>query len=78
MHRTGKTNAKSGPEKYFNAYREFHDRELQAHILASFMVFAGMTKQTGIKLWEAWQANNNNHYCGNYNCVVCTLTHSKL
>lgn len=49
MHRTGKINAKRGPEKDFNAYREFHDRELQSHILASFMVFAGMKKQTGKK-----------------------------
>lgn len=47
MHRTGKMNAKRGPEKDLNAYREFHDRELQSHILASFMVFAGMKKQTG-------------------------------
>ena len=45
--RTGKTNAMKGPRVDFNAYREFHDRELEAHILASFMLYSGMEKQRG-------------------------------
>lgn len=47
LNRTGKTNAKCGPEKDFNAYRDFHDREIEAHIVASFMVYAGMKTTKG-------------------------------
>ena len=36
-----KTNAKKGVDDY-NAYREFHDREVEGHIIAAFMVFCGM------------------------------------
>jgi len=41
INRTGKTNAKKGVDDY-NAYRDFHDREVEGHILAAFMVFCGM------------------------------------
>ena len=33
MNRTGKTNAKKGPKVDFNAYKDFHDREIEAHII---------------------------------------------
>ena len=26
----------------YNAYKDFHDREFEAHVLASFMTFVGM------------------------------------
>lgn len=39
---SGKTNAKQGPMVDYNAYKDFHDREFEAHVLASFMTFAGM------------------------------------
>ena len=42
MNRTGKTNAKQGPLADYNAYKDFHDREFEAHVLASFMTFSGM------------------------------------
>lgn len=47
MNRTGKTNAKKGPKVDFNAYKDFHDRETEAHIIASFMEFAGMKSVQG-------------------------------
>ena len=47
MNRTGKTNAKKGPKVDYNAYKDFHNREIDAHIVASFMKFAGMTSISG-------------------------------
>jgi hypothetical protein len=47
MNRTGKTNAKKGPKNYYNAYKDFHDREIDSHIIASFMKFAGMKSING-------------------------------
>ena len=41
INRSGKTNAGKGA-KDFNACKDFHEREIEAHILASFMTFAGM------------------------------------
>ena len=46
INRTGKTNAAKGAETHFNEYSEFHARETEAHILASFMEMTGM-KDTG-------------------------------
>ena len=43
MNRTGKSNAKKGPEKDYNAYRDFTDRETEAHIIARWLKFVGMT-----------------------------------
>ena len=51
MNRTGKTNARKGAEDY-NAYRDFHDREVEAHILAAFMTFAGMQTFYGMCSFE--------------------------
>ena len=42
MNRTGKSNAKKGPEKDYNAYRE-----TEAHIIARWMKFVGMTSMEG-------------------------------
>lgn len=46
INRTGKTNASKGVESHFNEYSEFHAREIEAHILASFMEMTEM-KDTG-------------------------------
>jgi len=43
MNRTGKTNAKKGPHDEYNALRDFHDGEIEAHILASFLTHIGAT-----------------------------------
>ena len=48
MNRTGKSNAKKGPDKDYNAFKEFMDRETEAHILARWMIFVGMTSLEGI------------------------------
>lgn len=42
MNRTGKTTAAKGVEKKYNEYKEFHDREVEAHICAAFMEMSGM------------------------------------
>lgn len=47
INRTGKSNAAKGVENYYNKYSEFHARETEAHICASFMEMTGMTKITG-------------------------------
>jgi len=47
MNRSGKTNAKQGPMVDYNAYKDFHDREFEAHVLASFMAFVGMKTMEG-------------------------------
>jgi hypothetical protein len=47
MNRTGKTNAKKGPKADYNAYKDFHDREIEAHVIASFLHFAGMKSIEG-------------------------------
>ena len=47
MNRTGKTNAKKGPDKDYNAFRDFHDREVEAHIIASFLTHIGAPNLEG-------------------------------
>ncbi len=47
MNRTGKTNAKKGPKDEYNAFRDFHDREVEAHILASFITHIGAPSLKG-------------------------------
>ncbi|CAB3990580.1 hypothetical protein AC249_AIPGENE23166 [Paramuricea clavata] len=42
MNRTGKYNAAKGVEHHYNEYKEFHQREIEAHICASFMEMSGM------------------------------------
>ena len=47
MNRTGKSNAKKGPDKDYNAFREFTDRETEAHIITRWMQFVGMNDMEG-------------------------------
>lgn len=47
MNRTRKTNATAGPHKKYNEYKEFHQREVEAHICASFMEMSGMVDPSG-------------------------------
>ena len=51
MNRNGKTNAKKGPDKDYNSYKEFFDRETEAHLIARWMKFAGM---------QTYEGDNNN------------------
>ena len=48
VNQTGKSDAKKGPEKDYNAYRDFTDREKEAHIVARWMTFVGMASLEGI------------------------------
>lgn len=48
MNRCGKTNARKGPEKDYNSYTEFFEKETEAHILAKWMRFTGMDNVEGI------------------------------
>ena len=50
INRTGKTNAGKGVE---NHYSEFHARETEAHICASFMEMTGMQTISGNKLKQS-------------------------
>lgn len=34
----------------YNSYRDFHDREVEGHIIAAFMVLCGMEKMEGVYL----------------------------
>ena len=47
MNRTGKTNAKKGPKEDHKAFKEFHDREIEGHVLTSFMNYSGMSSMEG-------------------------------
>ena len=47
MNRTSKTNAAKGVSNHYNEYKEFHQREVEAHICASFMEMSGMKTFTG-------------------------------
>lgn len=47
INRRGKTNASKGVENHYNEYSEFHARETEAYICASFMEMTGMNKITG-------------------------------
>ena len=47
MNRTGKVTAKKGPYDQYNAFKEFFDRETEAHIIAAWMEFTGMQKLNG-------------------------------
>lgn len=48
MNRTGKTNASKGVHNHYNEYKEFHQREVEAHICASFMQMLEMKKVDGM------------------------------
>lgn len=48
INRTGKTNAAKGPESHNNEHSEFHARETEAHICASFMEMTGMKTINGM------------------------------
>ena len=47
MNRTGKTRAAQGVKKKFNEYKDFHQNEITAHILSSFMEMHNMKSLDG-------------------------------
>ena len=49
INRTGKTNAKKGVHSNYNEYKEFHEREVEAHICAAFMEMSSMYKLDGMQ-----------------------------
>ena len=59
INRTGKTNAAKGVESHYNEYSEFHMREIEGHILASFMELFGM-KDTSGKIHLLLKSCNSN------------------
>jgi hypothetical protein len=48
MNRTGKSNAKKGPDEDYNAYSDFIQHESEAHIIAKWIAFAGMKDMESI------------------------------
>ena len=61
MNRTGKTTAAQGIEKKYNEYKEFNDREVEAHICAAFMEMSDMDtlecKYFLLKLFMVYSSN---------------------
>ena len=47
MNRCGKTNAAKGVHNHYNEYKDFHSREVEGHVCASFMMMCGMSKMNG-------------------------------
>ena len=47
MNRTGKTRAAQGVKKHYNEYKDFLQREVDAHICASFMEMLDMKNLDG-------------------------------
>ena len=47
MNRTNNSNAKKGPKNDFNAFKDFHESETIATILAAWMEFSGMDSFEG-------------------------------
>lgn len=45
INRTGTTNATKGVKNHFNEYSEFHKREIEAHLCASFLEMMGMNNK---------------------------------
>ena len=50
MNRTGKTRAAQGVKKHFNEYKDFHHKEVEAHICSSFMDMLGIRTLEGTLL----------------------------
>jgi len=51
MNRCGKSNAAKGVHNNYNEYKEFHLREVEAHICASFMEMCGMANIEGLQCY---------------------------
>ena len=49
MNRSSCSNTKKGPTKDYNAFKDFHESETSAHILAAWMHFSGIHKIEGLK-----------------------------
>ena len=47
MNRTGKTRAAQGVKKHYNEYKDFLQREVEAHICASFLEMFDMKTLNG-------------------------------
>ena len=58
MNRTGKFNAAKGVQTNYNEYKDFHSREVEAHIWVSFMEMCGMSKEDGNDIFEGIKATN--------------------
>ena len=52
INRTGKTNTAKGIENHYNEYSEFHAREVEAHICASFIEMTEMEKISGKSIFN--------------------------
>lgn len=59
INRTGKTNAKKGVHSNYNEYKEFHEREVEAHICAAFMEMSSMYKVDGMQHFEYFKNVRN-------------------
>ena len=49
MNRSANSNAKQGPAKQYNAFKDFYDSETTAHILVAWMQFSGINGIEGLE-----------------------------
>ncbi|PFX31139.1 hypothetical protein AWC38_SpisGene4042 [Stylophora pistillata] len=83
MVRTGKTNAAKGVHNHYNEYKEFHSRELEAHICASFMTFCEKSSiDAGVnvlvnKTTELERRANEGFACRFQGCMATFTYHSR-
>ncbi|CAB4004389.1 hypothetical protein AC249_AIPGENE16794, partial [Paramuricea clavata] len=52
VNRTGKTTAAQGIDKKYNEYKEFNDREVEAHICAAFMEMSDMVTMESLPSYD--------------------------
>ena len=79
MNRTGKSNAKKGPDIDYNAFKDFFERETEAHIICKWMEFAGMDSIEGrlFILFYLIFLHSFNFYC-KYKCLATPLYSTSL
>lgn len=57
MNRCGKTNTAKEVHNHYNEYKDFHSREMETHICASFMHMCGITKIEGTLVFTVQVTN---------------------
>ena len=63
MNKTGKTNAKKGPDQDYNAYKDFFTHETEGHVIAKWMLFVGLDDlQSELSYLVKWTYNNYNAF----------------
>jgi hypothetical protein len=73
MNRTGKSNAKKGPETDYNAFKDFFERETEGHILSRWMLFVGMDSMEGMKITKNLISNALFYIMQNFQLIIIPM-----